>query len=292
MTNQELEYGDAINHLFYALAKYPQEHTPSSPIYLLLDSVAKSAFNESPFTSEDCPQVAFGPIGEISIPYCKFGAIDSLDLFGIDELILYSFYSLNRDKYKKAADMGANIGLHSVVMAKCGMAVDCFEPDPVHAALLRKNLKRNGVEGLVTLNEKAISDYSGTAEFLRIKGNTTSSHLAGSKSNPYGDIDRFEVEVVDIRSHMAQYDLIKMDVEGQEKNIITATKKEDWASTDVMLEIGTEENAEAIHQLVKDYDLHAFPQKNGWRKAESLEDFPTSYKDGTLFISANPTIKW
>ena len=40
-------------------------------------------------------------------------------------------------------------------------------------------------------------------DFFRVMGKTTGRHLAGSKSDPYGDLDRFEVTVTAAASHLA-----------------------------------------------------------------------------------------
>ena len=41
------------------------------------------------------------------------------------------------------ADIGANIGLHTIVLSKLGYKVDSYEPDEKHFKLLIKNLKKN-----------------------------------------------------------------------------------------------------------------------------------------------------
>ena len=76
-----------------------------------------------------------------------------------------------------------------------------FEPDPGHLTQLQYNLKLNQIE--TDLREAAVSLEDGHAEFVRVMGNTTGSHLAGSKSDPYGDLDRFEVTVTAAASHLA-----------------------------------------------------------------------------------------
>src|SRR3546814_20413787 len=84
------------------------------------------------------------------------GNIDSLDLFGIDELIVFAFYWANRDRYRTALDLGANIGLHSIILDRCGYRVTAFEPDPETAEELRRNLVRNGCSN-VEVHEAAVA---------------------------------------------------------------------------------------------------------------------------------------
>jgi FkbM family methyltransferase len=196
----------------------------------------------------------------------------------------------NKEKYKKAYDIGANIGVHSIVMSLCGWDVKCIEPDPVNMGILKNNLAINNIT-MVKPIEAAVSDIAGEMEFVRVNGNTTSSHLAGSKQ-PYGDLTKFPVKVLSIKDIMKEADIIKMDVEGNEKNIILATEYDDWNGTDMMLEIGSEENAVAVFEHLQKIGVNSFSQKNGWALVKKLSDIPTSYKEGSLFISVKEKMNW
>jgi len=74
----------------------------------------------------------------------------------------------------------------------------------------------------------AMSDKTGEMEFVRVLGNTTGSHLSGAKQNPYGELERFPVRVEAFRPLMAGADLIKLDIEGHEKEVLLSTRREDW----------------------------------------------------------------
>jgi len=206
-----------INKIIAALTEIPSQHSRNTQIYELLNQMALAEIKRSQLGSVDQGHIELSPFGRINLPNHKMGAIDTLDLFGLDELIIFSFYFANRARYKKVADIGANLGLHSIVMAKCGWEVSAFEPDPVHAKILKNNLSLNDVKQ-VNLFEAAVSDKAGTLEFVRVLGNTTGSHLAGAKSNPYGQLERFPVKVISIADVIAGADFIKLDAEGQEKN--------------------------------------------------------------------------
>src|SRR5574341_904869 len=82
-------------------------------------------------------------------------------------------------RYRRARDIGANLGLHSIVLARCGFEVKAFEPDPWHFGLLKDNLAANRAR--VEAIPAAVSTADGEAQFVRVLGNTTGSHLAGSK---------------------------------------------------------------------------------------------------------------
>jgi len=206
-------------------------------------------------------------------------------------LIIFAFYWKNRNRYQKAADIGANLGLHSILMAKCGWQVTAYEPDPDHAKRLSANLELNRITN-VSLAEAAVSDKPGTLEFVRVLGNTTSSHLAGAKNNAYGMLEKFPVKVESIATIMPAVDFVKMDAEGQEKIIILGTTKEHWRNTDMIVEVGTEENAFAIYEHLQKIGVRAFAQKLGWAEVMSLGDMPTHYKQGSLFITQKSNMSW
>jgi FkbM family methyltransferase len=282
----------SLSEIIDCLPGIASEHAHSTSTYQSLDKLARKLALESGFHDAATNGTSFGEFGQLTFPYTKMGAIDTLDLFGLDELIIFAFYWTNRSRYRRAADIGANLGLHSLLMAKCGWHIKAYEPDPHHASLLRRNVQLNGLAEQVELIEAAVSDKPGTLEFVRVLGNTTSSHLAGAKSGAYGQLEKFPVRVEAIETIMPQVDFVKMDAEGQEKIIILGTTAEHWKKTDMMVEVGSVENATAIFEHLKKVDAHAFAQKLGWAKVTSLADMPTSYKDGSLFITRQQAMPW
>lgn len=282
----------AENNLFEALQTTSARHARTSPLYKLLDACCLEFIKNSAFTSEEGEPVPFGPFGNLVMPYQKMGAIDSLDLFGLDELILFSFYHANKDRYKKTVDIGANLGLHSILMAKLGFSVTSYEPDDKHFDWLNSRLKMNEVIGSVTPVKAAVSDTNGQAEFIRVEGNTTGSHLAGAKSNPYGDLTKYMVEVKAASDVFDGADFAKIDAEGHETVILKAIPAEYWKNLDAVVEVGTPENADELYSYFSGLGVNLFSQKKGWQKADGLEDIPTSYKEGSLFISSKSRMFW
>jgi FkbM family methyltransferase len=219
------------------------------------------------------------------------GAVDSLSLFDLDELILFSFYWRNRHRYRRALDVGANIGLHSIVMSRCGFEVQAYEPDPTHFGLLQRNLARNGCKQVSPVNA-AVSRRAGTLEFVRVLGNTTGSHLAGAKPSPYGELERFPVPVEAIGPLLQWADLVKLDVEGHEAEILLATSRQDWQETDGVVEIGSSANARLVFDHFRAENVNLFAQKHGWSRVKELAEMPTSYREGSLFITCKEQMSW
>lgn len=278
-----------IDELILNLPLMRDEHARTTDRYGNYVKILRDEI-ESLFKDSSAEKKAFGPLGKIAFPYFKMGNKSSLDLFDLDEFIIFSFYWINRTRYKKVLDIGANIGLHSLVLAKCGYQVESYEPDPVHFKQLQHVMEINQIQD-ISLHCAAVSTKAGQAEFVRVLGNTTSSHLAGCK-NPYGDLERFSVPLFDIRDLIHKADLIKMDVEGHEDEILLATTGNDWKSADAMVEIGGADKAKLIYNHFQKEKVHLFAQKINWQKVSRLEDVPTSYKEGSLFISKKSSMPW
>lgn len=236
--------------------------------------------------------VVVGPVGFVPFSYVEMGAINSVDLFGLDELILFSFYWLNRDRYRSAVDMGANIGLHSVLLGRMGLTVTSYEPDPNHVALLAKHLAANDVADRVTIVQAAVARDDGALEFVRVLGNTTGSHVAGAKKDPYGELEVFDVTAVSVADAIAGVDLVKMDVEGLEADLLTSLGASHFAGLDMVCEVGTPDNAQIIWSHFEGSGVNLFSQKTGWSRVTDVEGMPRSYKEGSLFISSLDVMPW
>jgi len=238
-------------------------------------------------------EISLGEIGEINFPYFSFGNLDSSKLFGLDEIILFSFYYANRHRYKSVLDLGANIGLHSLVLRKLGFEVVSYEPDELHCQQFEKVMKLNGVLNYILIR-KAIGVSNESLEFTRVLGNTSGSFIKDAKSNPYGDIQSFSVQVDDIADvlHQTKFDLVKMDVEGYEATLLNRVGRESFNSTDFMLEVGSVKNQSLIFDLIREKSLNAFSQKNNWNRVESVADLPSHHSHGSLFIGNPAGPKW
>jgi FkbM family methyltransferase len=283
---------NSLDAIFAYIQDHHSSHARSTNWYRFTDSVVKVAFAESKPAFEAGKPVPLGELGSINLPYKTMGAVDSLDLFGLDELIIFAYYLKNKGSYKTALDIGANLGLHSIVLAKLGYSVAAYEPDPSHYSILKSNLELNGVAGSVIATQAAISDSNGSLEFVRVLGNTTGSHLAGSKSSPYGALDRFPVDVIDIKSVIGAVGLAKIDAEGHEVVLLKAIDWEHWSKLDAFVEIGTPANASEVFEYFAKGPINIFSQKTGWQKVLSVTEMPISHREGSIFITGRPRMSW
>ena len=118
-----------INFILECLPSLKDHHSRSSSVYQYLDALLKDAVTDIYGSTGTCSAELFG-LGKLSLPFFSMGSINSTHLFGLDELLIFSFYRKNIDRYKSVADLGANIGLHSICLSKYGFDVDSYEPDP------------------------------------------------------------------------------------------------------------------------------------------------------------------
>lgn len=279
-----------IEDLFAAIPSLPYRHATSDPVWRIWDVVARDSTARLFASPTPSTSVPFGPFGGLILPYVEMGNINSCNLFGLDELILFAFYAANRSRYRHVVDFGTNIGLHTIILARCGFQVRSFEPDPHHIEILERNLMLNHVH--TNLHRAAVSVASGEMQFTRVLGNTTSSHLSDAKAAPYGELERFTVSAEAAAPHLAWADLAKIDIEGHEGVLVTGLPTTTWLDTDAVLEIGTSDNAHLVFEHLRGSKINMFAQKIGWRRVISLAEMPTSHREGSLFISAKTEMPW
>jgi FkbM family methyltransferase len=118
-------------------------------------------------------------------------------------------------------DVGANIGIYSVVLAKFVEKqghVFAFEPAPDNVKLLRKTIKLNQFDN-ITVTQKAISNKPGIASFYLVDGISSHSLMDYGKS-----INKIDVEVESLDNFFQDYekpiDFIKIDAEGYDFKVI------------------------------------------------------------------------
>jgi len=285
---------NVLEKMILSLPCFPEHHKPGSLSHKFFEEVAWKETSE--MFAKGNTKCVFLPFGDLEFPYInlgtheKMGQSDTLGQFYIDELILLSFYYANRNRYKNVIDIGACVGLHSIILSRCGFNVKCFEPDPVHLELLKKNLECNGCSS-VEVVASAVSDKDGEMQFVRVKDNTTANHLEGAKDS-YGEREEFAVNVKAFSGLIKWADFIKIDVEGHEGKLLLSTNESDWKDTDAVMEVNGEKNAEEIFNHFKDTNVKIFAQKKGWKAIADADDMPLSWRDGSIFVSCKDSMPW
>lgn len=120
-------------------------------------------------------------------------------------------------------DVGANIGVFSLVAARRGARVFAFEPNPATFGRLRANLRANEFGRLVVADPRALSDSDGVATLYDDVNASRSLRNSGVASlsplNAAGVGRKVELTTIDRvveREDLTRLDCIKMDIQGAE----------------------------------------------------------------------------
>ena len=231
----------------------------------------------------------FNNTEDIKIPLIKMGKASSFGLFIFLEFVVFYLYYALKKKNKRAADIGGNLGLHSIIMSKLGYKVDVYEPDPNHFKLLKKNIKNNNCKKINLIN-KAVSDKSSKMQFVQVLNNTYANHIIGEKDNAHGKLKVIDVQALDISKIINKYSFLKIDAEGSEGKIICRLNKTQLKKVDIICEISGKTNAKVIFDHCKKNSIHIFSQKIKWNLVKKLNDIPHHHSDGLIFISGKKNI--
>ena len=73
--------------------------------------------------------------------------------------------------------------------------------------------------------------------------------------------------------------------------MIKSIKSKDLPNKEIILEVGSKNNAKKIFGYSKKEGYNLFSQKIAWKKVKNLTDIPISYKDGSLIISLEDKLR-
>ncbi len=109
-------------------------------------------------------------------------------------------------------DIGANVGLYTLLAAECGSEVIAVEPVNATAAALRRNLELNGIAHGVHVEEVALLNRNGTAMLEGEDSNRQSARWSDNGEVRATTLD----EVLGQRTALG----VKVDVEGNERLVL------------------------------------------------------------------------
>jgi FkbM family methyltransferase len=136
--------------------------------------------------------------------------------------VLHAIVSRHVRPETTVIDVGANIGLSTIALARLTKQVIALEPSPPNAAFLRKNLDLNRISN-VELVTAAASSEAGTLTF-HVAQFGAGSHVmsAGdlSRGAPAIDVPAIPLDEVDLPS----IGFIKIDVEGHEPEVLAGAR--------------------------------------------------------------------
>lgn len=222
---------------------------------------------------------------DIDFPYVSMGKIDSLDLFGPTELMILQIYKDNAKRWHNVLDIGANLGLHSILMSKLGWEVKAYEPDPDIFGMLSENLRNN--HSRVIPHRAAVHTEDGKANFVRVHNNLTGSHLEGYKDS-YGPRNTIEVITIDCKTLWPNADFAKIDSEGNEAALALTMTEEVMSHMSCVMEVRNEHNAVIIFDYFRGIGVPIWAQKIDWKQVRDFTEMPHINREGSIFIGHEP----
>jgi len=265
-----------LEELVSILSKNPEFHQVNTEIYQCLSGLADE---NRKIYKKDYKGKLFGKIFEI--PYVEMGNINSSDLFIIHELCLFSIYKKKSNIYPKFIDIGANIGIHSIIAHILGYEVSAYEPDPKIFNIL-KNVVKNYKK--IKIVNKAVASNSAKRQFTRVNDNLTASGLSDSGKNYYGNIENFDVQTIGVGQLNLSNSIVKVDAEGSEVEIIKSIDFNQIHNALFLIEISNDKNKSIIWKLSKRKGLELKSQKLGWKRATNIDDLPNTWREGSISI--------
>lgn len=116
-------------------------------------------------------------------------------------------------------DVGANVGLHTLLAASCGADVVALEPLPAARAMLERNVERNGAAGLVTVLAAGAASARGELTFT--DGPSCLNHVVRAGEAPGVPVRTVPVVPLDeVVPSGRPVVMLKIDVEGFEAEVL------------------------------------------------------------------------
>jgi len=117
-------------------------------------------------------------------------------------------------------DVGANVGLYSLLAAEVGCRVLAFEPDESNRAALERNIGINSRQGTITVLPEAVSDHVGHVSFRA--GEDALARIAADEDAGAVRIPCTTLDAVIGQELVAG---LKIDVEGAEFRVLKGAER-------------------------------------------------------------------
>jgi FkbM family methyltransferase len=189
-------------------------------------------------------------------------------------------------------DVGANVGIYTIIASgHVGCPTVAFEPDQITLLNLKENLKLNGIENIVSIQEKAVGENIGKIKFTVAKD--TINHVI-SQNDSSSDFHEVDMTYLD-HFKSSSPKMIKIDVEGFEWNVLKGAKEllADPNLDVILIEIngsGKYFNVDdnSLHLLLTDSGFQPFSYDPFNRKLSQLETFGNL---NTIYIRNESLVK-
>lgn len=268
-------------------------HSPSNKVFIIFRKLILLMLKKYKIVNKK--EICFFPYnfnGNLKWPLKQFGNLDSYCYFDLQEIILHSFYFINRNKYKFAIDFGTNIGIDAIVLASFGIKTFAYEPDKDLLSFAKKSKKLNKLKNL-ELYPFGILDKNKKQKFIKVLNNLNASHVKGARSF-YGKYKEIicEFKSFDYMKIKEIPNLIKINIEGSESKVVPTIPLKVWKKADVFIEVHDKKNRDKLWSFFLKNKLNVFSQKKNWKRCEKIDQLPLSNKEGYIFVSTKNEMKW
>lgn len=188
-------------------------------------------------------------------------------------------------------DVGANIGMYSIIAATNNQKIRCyaFEPVSENQELLRRNIQLNSVSSRVKLVKYAASDSTGTATIHLSETMSGTHSLSVDHGGEKRQIDTITIDEYCTR-HALKPNLIKIDVEGHEVNVLRGMAKTLKHHPTIFMEHIPHIHSEMekiMKNLASEYDtLYYVDELSGRVRKSTLKNLPKN-KMSNIILASN-----
>jgi FkbM family methyltransferase len=122
-----------------------------------------------------------------------------------------------------ALDVGANIGLSAILLARLTGRVLAYEPSPSNLAFLRSNIELNNISNIEVV-AAAVSDQAGVLRF-HVAQFGAGSHIVAAGHVAGATMQTIDVPAIALDSQtLPQIAFLKLDAEGHEPDVIAGAR--------------------------------------------------------------------
>jgi FkbM family methyltransferase len=189
--------------------------------------------------------------------YCL--GLRTSEIYVVEEVFRHKMYDRSGDFLAKEGwvvfDIGANIGVVSVLQARRHAQVYAFEPNPDCYRRLLKTITANGLEAKIHPFNLALGNVVGTGKMQVEKGGTTGGTvIAGDEGSPTNaSVSITTLDRIVPALNVPQIDLLKIDVEGAEVDVLRGAVQTLLLTKRIMLEYHSRALLERAELILKPY---------------------------------------
>jgi FkbM family methyltransferase len=193
--------------------------------------------------------------------YCL--GLRTSEIYVIEEVFRHKMYDRCGDFLAQEGwvvfDIGANVGVVSVLQARRQAQVYAFEPNPDCYRRLLKTITANGLEDKIRPFNLALGNAVGTGKMqVEKKGGTTGGTVvAGSDGNPTeASVNITTLDGMVPALNVPHIDLLKIDVEGAEVDVLRGATRTLLHTKRIMLEYHSRALLLQAESILKPYGFH------------------------------------